>query len=116
MITLNNITLRFTLAATFLLINCSLLAQSSPNPQSNPAWNNPAIPNTGNPAMVNPSAPAGETLHSHGYTGAQPSGTGITSPGMNSSININSLGTVLSGSTPSTSSGNPSSADQTGGQ
>ena len=110
MIKLSNLTLRFILAATFLLANCSVLAQSSRNPQSNPAWNNPAIPNTSNPAMVNQSAPAGDTLY-HGYTGTQPSDTGITSPGMNSSMNINSLGTTLSGSMPSTSSGNSSSAD-----
>ena len=75
MIKLNNLTLRFILAATFLLVNCSLFAQSSQNPQSRPAWNNPAIPNTGNPAMVKPSVPAGETLHPHGHTGTQPSDT-----------------------------------------
>ena len=115
MIKLNNLTLRFILAATFLLVSCLVLAQSQ-NTQSNPAWNNPAIPNTGNPGMVNPSTPAGEILPPHGYTGNQSSNTGITSPGMHSNMHINSLGISLSGSTPSTNSGNPAGADQTGGQ
>ena len=102
MIKLNNLTLRFILAATFLLVNCSLFAQSSQNPQSRPAWNNPAIPNTGNPAMVKPSVPAGETLHPHGHTGTQPSDTVINPPG-------------ISGSTPAMSSENPSSEGPTSG-
>ena len=118
MIQLNKLSVKIIISSTFIFGSCSVVAQSFlpsnnylvQNAPSNPAWNNPAVPNTNTHAMANPIAPAGGNSDLPGSTGAQPSDNNNNPSGMNSDLSINSMGITTPSSTSIMNSDTSSSA------
>ncbi len=110
-----------TIISGFLFVSTSAVAQSAhatqqiaQNSQPSLPLNNPAIPNTNTPAMINPSSSIGGNSNLPSSAGTYSSGSNDNPSGMNSDLHINSIGITTPSSTSTTNSDTSSTAVPSG--